>query len=201
MDVIKTVKPHAKSNRAASRAVPRFLAEAAGASPPVLAARVDVAKTVKPHAKTNRTASAAPLRVFARADQDSIVAPAREFKMKNDNKRLLTPRLRLSQFRKEGAWNAIVLGDVVRFSSGGNPSKDEASYWNGNIPWINSPPSMYDTKLSDSELRVTPLAIGNGTRLAPKGSTTILVRAACSSIACRWALRISMSRLTRMLKR
>ena len=34
VDVIKTVKPHAKSNRAASRAVPRFLAEAAGASPP-----------------------------------------------------------------------------------------------------------------------------------------------------------------------
>ena len=34
---------------------------------------------------------------------------------------------------------------------------------------------MYDTKLSDSELRVTPLAIGNGTRLAPKGQALLIL--------------------------
>ena len=35
---------------------------------------------------------------------------------------------------------------------------------------------MYDAKISDSEYKVTPLAIGNGTRLAPKGSILVLVR-------------------------
>jgi type I restriction enzyme S subunit len=95
--------------------------------------------------------------------------------MAKDDQETLTPRLRLSEFRKERGWNARVLGDVVHFSSGGTPSKDEASYWNGNIPWI-SASSMYDIRIRDSELKVTPSAIGNGTRLAPKGSILILVR-------------------------
>jgi type I restriction enzyme, S subunit len=63
----------------------------------------------------------------------------------------------------------------VEFSSGGTPSKDEPIYWNGSIPWI-SASSMYDTNLAKSELNVTELAIGNGTRLAKKGSILVLVR-------------------------
>src|SRR5262249_6836384 len=94
---------------------------------------------------------------------------------KADDKPTLTPRLRLSEFCAAECWQARRLGDVVEFSSGGTPSKDEASYWNGNIPWI-SASSMYDTNIADSELKVTSAALENGTRIAPQGSLLVLVR-------------------------
>ena len=84
------------------------------------------------------------------------------------------PRLRFPEFWGKNTETSS-LRSIVRFSSGGTPSKDEASYWNGDIPWI-SASSMYDENISDSECKVTPLAIGNGTRIAPKGSLLILVR-------------------------
>lgn len=84
------------------------------------------------------------------------------------------PRLRFPEFLGKNTETSPLRG-IVRFSSGGTPSKDEASYWNGDIPWI-SASSMYDENISDSECKVTPLAIGNGTRIAPKGSLLILVR-------------------------
>lgn len=87
----------------------------------------------------------------------------------------LVPRRRFRTALSEGDWIPRRLGEIVRFTSGGTPSKDEGSYWNGTIPWI-SASSMYETRIANSELKVTPLAIGNGTRLAPKGSLLVLVR-------------------------
>lgn len=87
----------------------------------------------------------------------------------------LVPRLRFQTFLSEQVWIPRRLGEIARFTSGGTPSKDEPSYWNGNIPWI-SASSMYETRIADSELRVTTSAIGNGTRIAPKGSLLVLVR-------------------------
>lgn len=85
------------------------------------------------------------------------------------------PRLRFPEFKNAPEWEASYLGDVATFTSGGTPSKDKAEYWNGSIPWI-SASSMYSTRLEFSDLNVTPLAVGNGTRIAPKGSLLILVR-------------------------
>ncbi len=85
------------------------------------------------------------------------------------------PRLRFSEFREAGEWSPYPLGEISRFSSGGTPSKEVAEYWGGSIPWI-SASSMYDTKINKSELNVTALAIGNGTRITKKGSLLILVR-------------------------
>jgi type I restriction enzyme S subunit len=87
----------------------------------------------------------------------------------------VVPRLRLAEFRNDKGWVAWNLGRLVEFSSGGTPSKAEPSYWRGAIPWI-SASSMYETNIADSDLKVTPLAIGNGTRLAPKGTILVLVR-------------------------
>jgi type I restriction enzyme S subunit len=93
--------------------------------------------------------------------------------MSGNEKRALAPRLRFPEFRD--VMDCKRLGDIVRFASGGTPSKDEPDYWNGIIPWI-SASSMYDTKIAGSDLKVTELAIGNGTRIAKKGSLLILVR-------------------------
>lgn len=85
------------------------------------------------------------------------------------------PELRFSEFRQQGEWEQRKLGEIAKFTSGGTPSKNVADYWNGTIPWI-SASSMYSTKLNKSTLNVTSLAIGNGTRIAKKGSLLILVR-------------------------
>lgn len=95
--------------------------------------------------------------------------------MVTDDSILVKLGRRLSEFRQDRGWSAQRLGDIVQFSSGGTPSKDEASYWNGNIPWI-SASSMHETRIVNSNLKVTPLAIGNGTRIAPKGSLLVLIR-------------------------
>lgn len=85
------------------------------------------------------------------------------------------PRLRFPEFQNVGDWVVKPLGSLTSFSSGGTPSKDNPAYWNGSIPWI-SASSMYDLIIEKADHYVTPLAIGNGTRIAKKGSILILVR-------------------------
>jgi type I restriction enzyme S subunit len=76
---------------------------------------------------------------------------------------------------KPQGWERIVLRDAADVLSGGTPAKDCADFWNGPIPWI-SPKVMTAIHVSDSEDRVTPQAIGHGTRLAPPGSVLVMVR-------------------------
>ncbi len=87
----------------------------------------------------------------------------------------LVPKLRFPEFRGAKGWEEKTLGTLASFSSGGTPSKDNPEYWNGNIPWI-SASSMYDLIIEKADHYVTPVAIGNGTRIAKKGSILILVR-------------------------
>ena len=83
------------------------------------------------------------------------------------------PKLRFPEF--EGEWIISTIGEDCKFSSGGTPSKENSSFWNGDIPWI-SAVSMHKDKIDDSELKVTELGSKNGARIAPKGSILILVR-------------------------
>ena len=85
------------------------------------------------------------------------------------------PRLRFPEFQNAGEWVVKSMGSLASFSSGGTPSKDNPEYWNGNIPWV-SASSMYDLVVEKADHYVTPIAIGNGTRIAKKGSILILVR-------------------------
>lgn len=85
------------------------------------------------------------------------------------------PRLRFPEFQNAGEWEVKTMGSLASFSSGGTPSKDNPEYWNGSIPWV-SASSMYDLVVEKADHYVTPFAIGNGTRIAKKGSILILVR-------------------------
>jgi type I restriction enzyme, S subunit len=68
----------------------------------------------------------------------------------------------------------VALSTLADLKSGGTPSKGEPSYWGGDIPWL-TPKDMSDfTGLTQD--RVTPLAIGNGTRIAPANSVFVAVR-------------------------
>jgi len=59
--------------------------------------------------------------------------------------------------------------------SGGTPTKSDSTLWRGDIPWV-SPKDMDAWVLNDAEDHVARAALGNGTRLAPKGATLIVVR-------------------------
>lgn len=85
----------------------------------------------------------------------------------------LQPTLRFSEFNQ--TWNEKELGDFTIWSSGGTPSKQNDCFWNGNIPWI-SASSMRGLIYSDSELKITPEGLKNGSRIANKGDLLLLVR-------------------------
>jgi type I restriction enzyme S subunit len=72
-------------------------------------------------------------------------------------------------------WSCRPLRAWVDALSGGTPSKDRTDLWNGDIPWI-SPKVMTALHADEAENYVSERAIGNGTRLAPAGSTLIMVR-------------------------
>lgn len=70
----------------------------------------------------------------------------------------------------------VALGDIVDFYSGGTPSKSEARYWQGTVPWF-SAKDMKQFRLVDSAdhvseevFRRTPL------RRLPAGTVTMVVR-------------------------
>jgi type I restriction enzyme S subunit len=83
------------------------------------------------------------------------------------------PALRFPGF--DGEWERNVLGNISEWASGGTPSKEELTYWNGDLPWI-SASSMRGSEFSDSELKITNEGLISGSRLALKGSILILVR-------------------------
>ncbi len=72
-------------------------------------------------------------------------------------------------------WRVAPLNEWVDALSGGTPSKKNAGYWAGDIPWI-SPKVMTTIHADRAEHYVTEAAIGNGTRLAPAGATLVMVR-------------------------
>jgi type I restriction enzyme, S subunit len=72
-------------------------------------------------------------------------------------------------------WAAKPLGSWVDTLSGGTPSRTESRFWDGDIPWI-SPKVMNSIHADDPEAHVTTSAIAKGTRLAPAGSTLVMVR-------------------------
>lgn len=72
-------------------------------------------------------------------------------------------------------WEIATLGALGRPLSGGTPRTSEPRYWNGDIPWISSK-DMKVSRLHDSTDHVTPLALGNGTRLVQPGTILMVVR-------------------------
>mgnify|MGYP001362399843 CR=1 FL=1 len=68
----------------------------------------------------------------------------------------------------------VPLSALADLKSGGTPSKGDPRYWGGHIPWL-TPKDMGDFQGKTQEC-VTPLAIGNGTRIAPANSVFVAVR-------------------------
>ena len=72
-------------------------------------------------------------------------------------------------------WCHTTLGILTEWTSGGTPSKQEPSYWNGDIPWI-SASTMKTIRLENSELKITASGLEHGSRSAEARSVLLLVR-------------------------
>jgi len=80
----------------------------------------------------------------------------------------LQPNLRFKEFMDE--WDRRRLEEVAEVSSGGTPSRNNDSYWNGDIPWVST--TLIDFNLiTDTEERITEEGLRNSSaKLFPKGS-------------------------------
>jgi type I restriction enzyme S subunit len=74
-----------------------------------------------------------------------------------------------------GEWRETTLGEVTDFISGGTPSKDNPAYWGGLVPWV-SAKDMKQFRLVDTEDHLTEHGVNSGAKLAPAGTTLLLVR-------------------------
>lgn len=73
-------------------------------------------------------------------------------------------------------WAVSPLKYVVRFRSGGTPSKDRHAYWEGSIPWASSK-DMKSEALSETIDHITELAIEEGAAaLLPAVTVVVVVR-------------------------
>lgn len=70
----------------------------------------------------------------------------------------------------------VSLGELATFCNGGTPSKANASFWQGEIPWV-SPKDMKSLVLTDTEDHVSHEAIeSSATKLLPAGTVLCVVR-------------------------
>ncbi|MBI3629634.1 MAG: restriction endonuclease subunit S [Candidatus Rokubacteria bacterium] len=73
-------------------------------------------------------------------------------------------------------WGIKRLKRVVQFRGGGTPTKDQAEYWRGDIPWV-SPKDMKVSVVLDTEDKITAQAIrDSATKLVQAGAVLIVVR-------------------------
>jgi type I restriction enzyme S subunit len=75
------------------------------------------------------------------------------------------------------SWKRTPLKELGEWCGGGTPSKAKPRYWeNGIIPWV-SPKDMKKERITDSEDRITEIAVSESTtNLVPAGSVLIVTR-------------------------
>lgn len=89
---------------------------------------------------------------------------------------VLKSHLQSALTQKREGWTETLLGDIATFSSGGTPSKQNASFWDGPIPWV-SGRDMKSDRIGDTVLHISRASVeASATRIAPIGSLLILVR-------------------------
>ena len=103
---------------------------------------------------------------------DRLIAKKRDLKQAA-MQQLLTGQTRLLGFH--GEWEDTTLGELATFLSGGTPSRSNDDYWTGDIPWI-SASSLRCFEIWRSDSNVTRDAVAAGSKMAPVGSSLLLVR-------------------------
>ena len=82
-------------------------------------------------------------------------------------------------------WEWVRLGDIVlSITGGGTPSKNNPTFWGGDIPWASVKDLNVETYLDSTIDSITEKAIGSSsTNLIPKGSIIVCTRMGLGKIA------------------
>ena len=73
-------------------------------------------------------------------------------------------------------WTVVKLSDVATLSSGGTPSKANATFWDGDIPWV-SPKDMKCDHVRDAADKITRAAVSeSAARIVGSNSVLAVVR-------------------------
>jgi len=71
---------------------------------------------------------------------------------------------------------SLPLNKLAKIFGGGTPSKNNFSFWKGDIPWV-SPKDMKIPNITDTEDHISTIALSEGAvSLIPKGSVLVVVR-------------------------
>lgn len=120
-----------------------------------------------PRTKSEQSAIASVL-----SETDSLIASLEKLiskkkaVKKGTMQALLTGKIRLPGFTKK--WTSKRIGEISNVESGGTPSTLVASYWGGNVRWMNSG-ELNLKEIYDVENRITELGVKNSsTKLIPR---------------------------------
>jgi type I restriction enzyme S subunit len=91
------------------------------------------------------------------------------------------------------SWKPRRLDQCAKFASGGTPSKANAAYWSGDIPWVSSG-EMSQSFLEDTDLHVSSDGAESGTRMVPKHTVLAVVRG--MSLANEFRISITQREMT-----
>ena len=73
-------------------------------------------------------------------------------------------------------WRSVRIDELCRVTHGGTPSKDNPSFWVGNIPWV-SPKDMRSTVIEGAQDHISEEAVENSaTNLASPGTILVVAR-------------------------
>ena len=83
------------------------------------------------------------------------------------------PQLRFPEFLQAPDWRTCSLGDIFETTSGGTPSRSDANYWDGDIPWITT--SRMDVGvITDAEEFISAAGRkSSSAKLLPRGTVLI----------------------------
>ncbi|WP_234017167.1 restriction endonuclease subunit S [Nostoc sp. 'Lobaria pulmonaria (5183) cyanobiont'] len=68
------------------------------------------------------------------------------------------------------SWQVVKLGQISQITSGGTPSRSNAKYWNGDIPWVKTGEVNYGI-ITDTEEKITKEGLKNSAaKIIPRGT-------------------------------
>lgn len=104
-------------------------------------------------------------------------------RMSKQEENKLLPGLRFPEFQEQ--WDKVQLGKLGEFTGGGTPSKNNESYWKGNIPWVSSS-DIYEESIHEVNINrfITEEALRNSaTKRVPENSILLVSRVGVGKLA------------------
>lgn len=104
---------------------------------------------------------------------------------KHKNENTLAPRLRFPEFVNDGEWRHEKLGEIGEFTGGGTPSRNNETYWQGDIPWVSSSDIEEESIFSINISRfISAEALrASATKLVPANSILLVSRVGVGKLA------------------